>query len=50
MARLQKIKDAGYVSIWGCEFGKLLRETPGLEIELCSHTYVKQAPINIRDA
>jgi hypothetical protein len=52
MARLQKFKDAGYnvVSIWGCEFGKLLRETPGLENELCSHPYVKQAPINIRDA
>jgi hypothetical protein len=41
-ARLQEIKDAGYnvVSIWGCEFGKLLRETPGLENELYSHPYV----------
>ena len=52
MARLQKIKDAGYtvVSIWGGEFRKLLRNTPGLENELCSHPYVKNAPINIRDA
>jgi len=52
MARLQKIKDAGYtvVSIWGCVFGKLLRNTPGLENELCSHPYVKNGPINIRDA
>jgi len=52
MARLQKIKDAGYtvVSIWGGEFRKLLRNTPGLENELCSHPYVKSAPINIRDA
>ena len=52
MARLQKIKDAGYtvVSIWGFEFRKLLRNTPGLEDELCSHPYVKNAPINIRDA
>jgi G:T-mismatch repair DNA endonuclease (very short patch repair protein) len=35
-ARLQKIKDAGnnVVSIWECEFKKLLRETPGLENEL----------------
>ena len=51
MARLQKIKDAGYtvVSISGCEFRKLLRNTPGLENELCSHPYVKNAPINIRD-
>jgi hypothetical protein len=40
MARLQKIKDAGYtvVSIWGCEFRKLLHNTPGLENEslVCS--------------
>jgi len=50
LARLQKIKDAGYtVSIWGCEFRKLLRNTHGLENELCSHPYVKNAPIN-RDA
>jgi hypothetical protein len=51
MARLQKIKDVGYnvVSIWGCEFRKLLRKTPGLENELCSHPYVENA-INIRDA
>ena len=52
MARLQKIKDAGYtvVSIWGCEFRKLLRNSLGLENELCSHPYVKNAPINNRDA
>ena len=52
MARLQKIKDAGYtvVSIWGCEFRKLLRNTSGLENELCSAHYVKNSPINIRDA
>jgi len=50
-ARLQKIKDAGYVvSIWGCKFRKLLRENPGLENELCSHPYVKNSPINIQDA
>ena len=42
MARLQKIKDACYtvVSIWGCEFRKLLRDTSGLENELCLHPYV----------
>ena len=52
MARLQKINDAGYtvVSICWCEFRKLSRDTPGLEIELCSHPYVKNSPINIRDA
>ncbi len=52
MARLQKIKDAGYnvVSIWGCEFRKLLCDNPGLENELCSHPYVKSSPINIWDA
>jgi hypothetical protein len=52
MARLQKIEDTGYtvVSIWGCEFRKLLRDTPSLENELCSHPYIKNAPINIRDA
>ena len=33
--RLQKIKNACYtvVSIWGCEFRKLLRENPGFENE-----------------
>jgi G:T-mismatch repair DNA endonuclease (very short patch repair protein) len=33
MARLQKIRNAGYivVSIWGCEFRKLLCDNPGLE-------------------
>jgi len=51
MARLQKIKDAGYnvVSIWG-GFRNLLRENTGLENELCTHPYVKNTPINIRDA
>ena len=50
MARVQKIKDAGYnVSIWCCEFRKLLCDNPGLENELCSHPYVKSSPINIRD-
>jgi hypothetical protein len=52
MARLQKIKDAGYkvISISGCEFKKLLRENPGLENEICSHPIVRNSPINIRDA
>jgi G:T-mismatch repair DNA endonuclease (very short patch repair protein) len=51
MARLQKIRDAGYnVPIWGCRFRKLLRENPGLENELSSHPYLKNSPINIRDA
>ena len=51
-ARLQKIENAGYkvVSIWGCEFRKLLSENSGFENELCSHSYVKNSPINIRDA
>jgi hypothetical protein len=46
------MKDFGYtvISIWGCEFRKLLSDTPGLENELCTHPYVKNAPINIRDA
>ena len=50
--RLQKIKDAGYkvVSMWGCEFRKLLRENPALENELSSNPYVKNSPINIREA
>ena len=50
-ARLQKIENAGYevVSIWGCEFRKLLSENSGFENELCSHSYVKNSPINIRD-
>jgi len=34
----------------GCEFRKLLRNTPGLENELCSHPYIKNVLINIRDA
>jgi hypothetical protein len=52
MARLQRIKDAGYtvVSIWECEFRNLLLQNPGLEKELGSHSYVKNPPINIRDA
>jgi G:T-mismatch repair DNA endonuclease (very short patch repair protein) len=52
MARLEKIKNAGYkiVSVWECEFQKLLRENTGLETELSSHPFVTQAPINIRDA
>jgi G:T-mismatch repair DNA endonuclease (very short patch repair protein) len=35
-ARLEKVKnvDLAVVSIWGCEFRKLLREIPGLENEL----------------
>jgi len=39
MARLKKIKDAGYnvVSIWGCEFEKLLRDPTGLKNKQCSH-------------
>jgi G:T-mismatch repair DNA endonuclease (very short patch repair protein) len=50
MARLQRIRDAVYkvISIWVCEFKKLLRENPGLENELSSHPYVKNSPINIR--
>jgi len=50
--RLKKINNAGYrvVSIWGCEFRKLLRETPGLENEFYSYPYVKNTPINIPDA
>jgi hypothetical protein len=52
MARLQKIRDAGYtvLSILGCEIRKLLSDTHGLENELFSHPFVKDAPINIRDA
>ena len=51
-ARLQKFENAGdkVVSIWGCEFRKVLRENPGLKNEICSHPYVKTSPINIRDA
>jgi len=51
-ARLQKIENAGYevVSIWGCEFRKLLSENSGLENELCSHPYVKNSPKYIPDA
>jgi len=50
-AKLQKIVNAGYkvLSIWGCEFGELLCENRGLEIEFCSHPYVKNSPINIGD-
>ena len=51
-ARLKKIENAGYnvVSIWGCEFRKLFSESPGLENELSSHPYIKNTPLNIRDA
>jgi G:T-mismatch repair DNA endonuclease (very short patch repair protein) len=51
MARMQKIKAAGYtvVSTWGCEFRKMLGDIPGLQNEICSHPYVKNAPINIGD-
>ena len=47
-ARLQKIKDSGYkiISIWVCEFRKLLPENPDLKIELCLHPYVKYSPTN----
>lgn len=47
-----KIKNAGYnvVSMWVCEFRKLLREHPVLENELCSHPNVRNSTINIRDA
>ena len=52
MVRLQRIKDAGYkvVSIWGCEFRNLLLQNPDLEKELGSQSYMKNSPINIRDA
>jgi hypothetical protein len=52
VARLEKIRDAGYkvVSILGYEFKKLWCNYPGLENELSSHPYVKNSPINIRDA
>ena len=43
-ARMQKYKFAGYtvVSMWVCEFRKLLREKNiGLENELSSHPYLK---------
>jgi len=51
VARLRKIKDAGYnvVSVWGCEFRKLLRENSGLENELCSPPYFKTSTFNIRN-
>ena len=49
---LQKIRGAGYKSIWmwGCEFRKLLRDNPDLKNELSLQFYVKNSPINIRDA
>jgi hypothetical protein len=48
-ARLKTIEDAGYkvVSIWGCQFRKLLRENRGLVNELCSHPYIKNYQINM---
>ena len=38
------------MSISGYQFRKRLREIPGLQNELSSHTYVNNSPINIRDA
>jgi G:T-mismatch repair DNA endonuclease (very short patch repair protein) len=51
-ARLKKIEKDGYkvISFWGCQFRKLLRQNPSLENELSVHPYVKNSPINIRDA
>ena len=51
-ARLKEIEDAGYkvVSIWGCQFRELLHENPGFVNEYCSHPYIKNCPINIRNA
>jgi len=37
-------------SIWGVRFRKLLSENPGFEKQLCSHTYVENSPLKIRDA
>lgn len=34
----------------GCEFRKPLRNNPDLKNRPSSHTYVKNSPINIRDA
>jgi len=52
MARLQRMKDAGYtvVSIWGCDFRNLLLQNKCLEKELGTLSYVMNSPINIRDA
>jgi len=51
MTRLQQIKDVDYiVSVRGCEFRILLLQNSGLECQLSSHPYVKNSPINIRDA
>jgi len=49
-ARLHKIESAGYkvVSLWGCEFKKLINQNPGLEKELSSHPCLKNSPLNIR--
>jgi len=51
-ARLNKIENAGYkvVSMWECDFKKLISQNPGLEKELCSHPCLKNSPLNIRDA
>ena len=51
-ARLKKIEDAGYKDVltWGCEFRKVLREIPDLQIELPSRHYIKYFPTYIRDA
>ena len=51
-ARLMKIGNASYkvVSNCGCLCRKRLHENPGFENEVCSHPYVKNSPINVRDA
>ena len=51
-ARLQKIENASYkvVSICRLKFRKYLRENSIFENERSSHPYVKNSPINIRDA
>jgi len=51
-ASLQKIRDAGnkVSSMSGFAFRKLLRDNPDLKNELSSGPYVKNSPINIRDA
>ena len=51
-ARLQKIKSADFivVSIWECQCRKLLRKNRDLENELSLRPYLKNYPLNIRDA
>jgi len=50
-ARLKKSNtlDTLFFRSRGCEFRKLMRDTAGLENELCSHPYVKNSPIKIHD-